>query len=210
MGIALDIRVVELLCGRLCHELISPVAAVNNGVEFLGEDDPEFVKEAMTLIGQSARRAGQRLQFYRFAYGTAGASAVADGSAFDGNELCQGLLEGGKARTTWAEAARGLPAAWQRLACNMVVVASEVLPRGGTIDVRPRRGRGGPGIEVAAEGDSLNVSAELEAVLAEDVAIDALTARTVHGYYTAVLARQLGVRLALAAEGGRRCVLTAG
>ena len=148
MSVTVDFRVLELLCGRLCHELISPVGAINNGVELLDEDDPEFVKEAMTLIGQSARRAGQRLQFYRFAYGTAGGS----GSAVDARELVQGLLEGGKVRCVWPAEASALEPPWQRLALNMLVLAFEMLPRGGTVTIKAAE----HGVEVAAEGDAIN------------------------------------------------------
>src|SRR3954467_11382201 len=70
MSRLIDLRVLELLAARLCHELISPIGAIANGVELLGEDDPEFVRDATALIGQSAKKAGQRLQFYRFAYGS--------------------------------------------------------------------------------------------------------------------------------------------
>src|SRR5215813_6347624 len=74
---AVPMRVLELLTARLCHELSAPIAAINNGVELLtGEDmDPEaspetsFMRDAAALIGDSARRARSRLQFYRFAYG---------------------------------------------------------------------------------------------------------------------------------------------
>ena len=37
MAATIDFRVLELLCGRLCHELVSPVGAINNGVELLDE-----------------------------------------------------------------------------------------------------------------------------------------------------------------------------
>jgi hypothetical protein len=67
----IELRVLELLCARFCHEMVSPVGAIGNGVELLDEDDPDFVREAIALIGQSARTASRRLQFYRFAYGTA-------------------------------------------------------------------------------------------------------------------------------------------
>src|SRR5215470_19568661 len=70
---AVPMRVLELLTARLCHELSAPIAAINNGVELLADDDsdpgPNFSHEAATLIGDSARRAASRLQFYRFAYG---------------------------------------------------------------------------------------------------------------------------------------------
>src|SRR5260370_22571067 len=73
----IDLRVLELLTARLCHELSGPIAAVNNGVELLTEDIPatgpspatSFVHDAVTLVGDSARQAASRLQFYRFAYG---------------------------------------------------------------------------------------------------------------------------------------------
>ena len=76
MSTQIDIRILELLSARLCHELISPVGAINNGVELLGEEDPEFVRDAVTLVGQSAKKAAQRLQFYRFAYGTLGGGSA--------------------------------------------------------------------------------------------------------------------------------------
>jgi histidine phosphotransferase ChpT len=72
-----DMRVLELLTARLCHELSGPITAINNGVELLAEEDPDpglwpgasFIRDAVALVSQSARCAGSRLQFYRFAYG---------------------------------------------------------------------------------------------------------------------------------------------
>jgi histidine phosphotransferase ChpT len=201
MSVDVDFRVLELLCGRLCHELISPVGAINNGVELLDEEDPEFVKEAMSLIGQSARKAGQRLQFYRFAYGTAGGGSV----RIDGSELAAALLDGGKVRCVWAPETARLTPPWQRLACNLLVLAAEALPRGGTVSVRPLEG----GVEIVAEGDTVNVSDELRIALETALPADALTARTVHAYYTARLAEHMGARVALAREQPDRVVLAA-
>ncbi|HUZ72640.1 MAG TPA: histidine phosphotransferase family protein [Stellaceae bacterium] len=206
MSVQVDFPVLELLCGRLCHELVSPVGAIGNGVELLGEDDPEFVKEAVALIGQSARRAAQRLQFYRFAYGTAGTGAHAK---IDGAALAAALLEGGKVQCAWAPETAGLPPAWQRLACNMVALAAETLPRGGAVSVRTVTA-GGEGIEVAAEGDQVAAGDELRNVLDDAFAIAALSTRNVHAYYTARLAQHLGMRLALAHADPHRLVFTAG
>jgi histidine phosphotransferase ChpT len=201
MSVTVDFHVLELLCGRLCHELISPVGAINNGVELLDEDDPEFVKEAMALIAQSARRAGQRLQFYRFAYGTVGAS----GSAVDGRELVQGLLDGGKVRCVWPAEASALAPPWQRLALNILVLALELLPRGGTVTIEPIE----HGVAVAAEGDAINITDDLKSVLAGEVAAEALSARTVHGFFTMRLAEEIGARLALTTSEATRAVLSA-
>ena len=201
-----DLRVLELLAARLCHELISPVGAINNGVELLDEDDPAFVKEAMGLIGQSARKAGQRLQFYRFAYGQSGGGT--SGAAPDARDLAAALLEGGKVRCEWAPEAATLPHGWQRLACNMLVLAAEMLPRGGSISVRALPD-GRDGVEVTATGDPVAIAPELKAALAPGAESQALTSRTVHGYFTARLAARLGATLAVAVPDPGRAVLAA-
>jgi histidine phosphotransferase ChpT len=199
--VEVDFRVLELLCARLCHELISPIGAINNGVELLDEDDPDFVKEALGLIGQSAKRAGQRLQFYRFAYGFAGERAA----AVDAGGLAQGLLEGGKVKCRWDEAG-ALEVGWQRLACNLLVIATELLPRGGSVQVMPA----GRGVDLVTEGEGINASEDLKAILADGLAVDALTARTIHAFFTMRLAQKLGARLALALPAPGRAVLSAG
>lgn len=188
MKVTVDLRVLELLSSRLCHELISPVGAINNGIELMGEDDPEFVKDATKLIANSARSAGNRLNFYRFAYGS--------GRAGTGREVTLGLLEGGKARCDWGEAVSALSVEWQRLACNMVVLAAEALPRGGSIEVAAVAGK--PGLSVKAAGETINLAAEMRAALGGALAIADLTARGVHAYYTARLAEALDARLSVA------------
>lgn len=205
MGDAIEFRVLELINARLCHELVSPIGAINNGVELLDDDDPDFVRDAIQLIGQSARKAGQRLQFYRFAYGT---TATSRGGAGSGRDLAAGLLEGGKVRCDWSAETSALPVEWQRLACNMLVLAVEALPRGGTVAVRPLAAAAA-GVEVTAEGDTVNLVAELRAALDPATAVAELTTRSVHAYFTAHLARQLGAGVALAEEGPQRALFRA-
>ena len=84
---------------------------------------------------------------------------------------------------------------WQRLACNMMVIAAEALPRGGTLQITA--GADGKGIVVNAGSDSVNLTAELRAALIDGAAMNSLTARTVHGYYTARVAETPGARLEL-------------
>jgi histidine phosphotransferase ChpT len=193
MSRLIDLRIMELLAARLCHELISPIGAIANGVELLGEDDPDFVRDATALIGQSAKKAGQRLQFYRFAYGS---SATGEAVGADPRELVAGLLDGGKLRCAWQAEALALPAEWQKLACNMIVLAAEALPRGGTITVTA----GSPvsrHLEVVGVGDAINLTSEARAALALASELGDLSSRTVQGYFTACLAQALGAALAL-------------
>lgn len=204
MSATIELRVLELLSARLCHELVSPVGAINNGVELLGDEDPDFAGDAIKLIGQSARKAAQRLQFYRFAYGTA-ASASTGSTARD---LAAGLLEGGKVRCDWIAEAAALPAEWQRLACNILVLAAEALPRGGTVTVRPLPD-GAAGVEVAAAGEAVNLTPELRAALDPGAPVDQLSSRTVHAYFTAQLAGVLGASLQLVEAEPQRALFRA-
>lgn len=184
----IDLRVLELLCARFCHEMVSPVGAINNGIELLGEDDPDFVRDAITLIGQSARTAARRLQFYRFAYGTAPTA-----TGLKPRDLLLGLLEGGKVTCEWTDAVSALPLDWQRLACNLAVLAAEALPRGGRIVVRGADGDSG--ITVEALGDSAQMNPEVAATLNGAIAVADLTTRTVHGYVTTKFAEQMVARI---------------
>src|SRR5690242_18339954 len=108
MSMLVEMRVVELLNSRLCHELVSPVGAINNGVELLGEEDPDFVRDAIQLIGQSARKASQRLQFYRFAYGTNVSASAGASAPPSGRDLSLGLFEETKVRCDWQAGAATL------------------------------------------------------------------------------------------------------
>jgi histidine phosphotransferase ChpT len=205
MSRLVDLKVLELLAARLCHELISPIGAIANGVELLDEDDPEFVRDATALIGLSAKKAGQRLQFYRFAYGS---SATGEAAVPDPRELIGGLFEGGKLSCAWHADAMRIPAEWQKLACNMVVLVAETLPRGGTINVAvgPPAARR---LEIAGAGEAINVTEELRAAVARKTDLAALTSRSIHGYFTASLGEALGLTLALAEPDPGRVILTA-
>ena len=199
----IDLRVLELLCARFCHELVSPVGAINNGVELLSEDDPDFVRDAIALIGQSARTASKRLQFYRFAYGTSPTSANATPK-----DLLLGLLEGGKITADWAEGLARLPPEWLRVACNLAVTAAETLPRGGKILLRPTAGEA-PGVAVEAAGETVLINPDAVAALGGTVPVADLTSRTIHGYVTAKFAEQLGASAWLKESDGVRAVFVA-
>jgi len=199
----IELRVLELLCARFCHEMVSPVGAVSNGVELLDEDDPDFVREAMALIGQSARTASRRLQFYRFAYGT---TPVAGNMR--PRDLLMGLLEGGKVSAEWGEGVSALSPEWQRIACNLAVIAAESLPRGGRIVVQGAAGGAPAGVAIEALGDPILVNQDMVAALAGTVSPADLTSRTIHGYVTAKFAEQMGATAGLKESGPGKAVFS--
>jgi histidine phosphotransferase ChpT len=205
----LDLRVLELLTARLCHELSGPIAAINNGVELLADEpvfaeggaDRDFVHDALALVGESAARAASRLQFYRFAYGyTHGGSIV--GSLPD--ELAKRFFEKTRIVCEYGESIRVLPLAWQRLACNLLLTGAEVLSRGGNLVLAAA----GDSLDLEATGEFAALSPETSAALLLATPVAALTSRSVQPYFTGLLADMLGCRL-VRTEELRRLRLTA-
>ena len=63
----------SLLCSRLCHDLLSPVGALNNGLELMAdEQDPAMRERCLELLNESARASANKLKFFRLAFGAAG------------------------------------------------------------------------------------------------------------------------------------------
>jgi histidine phosphotransferase ChpT len=190
----IDLRVVELLSARLCHDLIGPVSAIGNGVELLADEEPEFVRDAVALVGDSARKASRILQFYRFAYGFAGGGLT--GPAPD--LLAAELFEDTAIQCDYRAEARALPLDRQKLACAMLVVAGEGLPRGGRLVVSA----GAIGPEVEATGAGPGPLPQVRAALALAVSTAELTSRTIGGYFAGLLGETLGWRLVVADRPG--------
>jgi histidine phosphotransferase ChpT len=198
----IDLRVAELLAGRLCHDLIGPVAAVANGAELLADEDPDFAQDAIALVGESARKANRRLQFFRFAFGFTGAGVTGPPP----HQLAMDLFEDSPLSCEYGESVRALPVEQQKLACNMLATAAEPLARGGRIVISTDR----IGPEVAASSEGSGLSAEIRSALSLAMPIAELSSRTVEAYFTGLLAKRLGFRIVVADQpGGFRVALTA-
>ena len=137
MGPTLEVRVFELLCSRLCHELISPVSAINKGVELLADDPGDMLADITNLIAMSAEQAAGSLKFHRIAYGLGGAEAPAI-SLTEAGVLVDGLIEDGKITLDWPDG-RAPGATIGRVATKVLLntapLALDALPRGGVVSV---------------------------------------------------------------------------
>jgi histidine phosphotransferase ChpT len=197
-----DLRVVELLAARLCHDLIGPVSAIGNGAELLADEEPEFVRDAVALIGDSARKANSRLQFYRFAFGFGGGGIAGPAP----HQLAAEFFAGSGIECRYDAAVQAGPVERQKLACAMLAVAGEALPRGGRLVLTA----GSQGPEIEATGGGPGLSPEARAALALATPAAELTSRTVGGYFAGLLAERLGWRLTVADQpSGFRLVASA-
>ena len=133
---ALDLA--ALLCSRVCHDLISSVGAIVNGIEVLEEDKDEETKTfALDLIKKSAHQASAKLQFCRLAFGAAG-SAGAQIDLGDAEKVARGLFEDNKTTLVWNMPRELLAKNRVKLLLNMVLIAAGAVSRGGTLTVEPR------------------------------------------------------------------------
>jgi histidine phosphotransferase ChpT len=198
---ALDLA--ALLCSRVCHDLISPVGAIVNGLEVLEEDKNEETKTfALDLIKKSAHQASAKLQFCRLAFGAAG-SAGAQIDLGDAEKAARGLLEDGKTTLIW-----NLPRELQaknrvKLLLNMLMIGVGAIPRGGTLTVDPVAGEGGSavaGFAVTASGLNARLTPATTELLAGSAA-QAVDAHAIQPLYAGILARDCGLTLSAAGEG---------
>jgi histidine phosphotransferase ChpT len=199
---ALDLA--ALLCSRVCHDLISPVGAIVNGLEVLDEDKDEETRVfALDLIKKSARQASAKLQFCRLAFGAAG-SAGAQIELGDAEKVARGLIEDGKTTIAWNLPRELVPKNRAKLLLNMLLVGGGAIPRGGTLTVDPA----GLGYRVTAAGLNARVTPATAELLGGSPA-HPVDAHAIQPLYTGILARDCGLTVSAAAE-GEAVVLTAG
>jgi histidine phosphotransferase ChpT len=146
----------SLLCSRLCHDLMSPVGALNNGIELLAdEQDPDMREKCMELLAESARASANKLKFFRLAFGAGGGF----GERIDTREA-QTALEGlfGPERRIelgWVVADDKLPKGAVKLLLNLAMIAGDALVRGGRLDVGAESNAEGIELVIRAEGPRL-------------------------------------------------------
>ncbi len=194
--VMIDLRVLELLASRLCHELVGPVGAVSNGMELLSDQEFGMADDALELATKSAAQAGCVLQYYRMAYGSAGDHQGGDLTLF--RSLAEALMTHMKCELQWSDPMPGdeVPKACGKILLNLIVLAEESLPRGGVITTMLARQGDGFEISVGAKGTDAALREQTEAAMSPEVAADSLTARNVHGHFTALLVQRYGGRLA--------------
>lgn len=202
MAVTLEpLDLAALLCSRVCHDLISPAGAIVNGLEVLEESKDEETKTfALTLIKKSARTATARLQFCRIAFGAAG-SITAQVDTGDAEQVARGFIEDEKVKLTWNLPRALLPKNRVKLLLNMLVVAGNAIPRGGTLTLDPVGAGESVTFRITAAGLNARVPPAIPGLLAGGSTGDTIDAHAIQPFYTGLLARACGLTATIAAEG---------
>ncbi len=195
-----SLELAALLCSRVCHDLISPVGAIVNGLEVLDDNPkPEDREFALDLIRKSAKTASARLQFCRLAFGAAG-SPGAQIDLGDAQTMARGHLEDGKTTIAWNLPRLLLPKNRVKLLLNMMVIAQQTIPRGGVLTVDPIGEGDGIGFRITASGLNARVPQNIADLLGARQG-GSVDAHAVQPYYTRLLAQACGLNVVLAPEG---------
>ena len=197
-----DLDLAALVSSRICHDVINPVAAIVNGLEMLGEEPDEAMREAaMDLIRKSAAQASAKLQFARLAFGAAG-SAGAEIDLRDAEKVARDFVRWtGKHQVNWTGPATTLPKNKVKLLLNLVALGVVALPRGGTIDVEIGGTPPAVSLLVKATGDPARLSDQVRSLLsgADGATVDT---HSIQPYYAKRVAAASGMVVTAEARDG--------
>lgn len=205
---ARELATAALLSSRLCHDLISPVGALANGLEVLAEEtDAEMRGFAMDLINSSAQAASVKLQFARFAYGAGGGIGDAIDTV-EAEKVVRAYLETTKAELIWKAPALAAPKDAVKLLLNFILIGLDAIPYGGTIEASLDEEPDALQIIVSAKGKKAKVSDLTRALLTEGPVEDPLNPRSIQAYYAALITRALSLKINLS-EGDEQIAICA-
>jgi histidine phosphotransferase ChpT len=190
------IDLASLLSSRICHDLISPVGALSNGIEILAEEcDDEMRDQTIALLAHSVNEATGRLQLLRLAFG--GSSSLGGVvSVGDGEHAIREYLGATKVALDWRMQLDALPKSAMKLLMNMALVASEAIIRAGTLTVQAVPSESGVQLAATASGERILVSDDIAAILDGSASEDSIDAKSVPAVLAIMLADELGGRVA--------------
>jgi len=190
-----------LLCSKVCHDIISPVGAITNGLELMDEDIDGSMREmAMELVQKSATQASAKLKFARIAFGAAG-SAGAEIDTGDAEEVAQGYIAAEKPELEWKITRQYLPKNQVKLVLNLLMLAMNCIPQGGRIVISMQGDRENPAFTLVCSGHKARVSDKISEMVRGIPHETPVDAHTVQPYYAGLLARLSGLKVEMKMQG---------
>lgn len=188
-----NVELIALIASRICHDLVSPIGAIANGIEILGEEagDREIREQALDLIAGSALQASRRLSFCRLALGAGGGPAAMLDTA-DVVRTASELLDGGRVSLDWRESPPSLPRNIVKVTLLYILAGADCLARGGRLSVAANPSEEKWLIRVSANGDRLTIHPALPAAIAGTLELSEIDAKLAPTVYAGHLARERG------------------
>jgi histidine phosphotransferase ChpT len=197
-----SIEFASLLCSRLCHDLLSPVGALNNGLELMADEtDPDMRERCLELLSESARTSANKLKFFRLAFGSAGGFGDAV-PPHEARVAIEGMFStAGRVKVGWMVEEQLLDKLAAKILLNLALIAGDALVRGGQLDIGAETRPGVTEIVVRAEGPKLVLDPDLRAALAGTLPIEGLASRTAAAWMIRQLVLEAKGEIALSPPG---------
>ncbi|MBL4803009.1 MAG: hypothetical protein JKY45_14085 [Emcibacter sp.] len=190
-----DIEFSALLCSRLCHDLISPVGAIANGLEILGDEDDEVMRaEVMKLLAHSAEATSAKLKFFRLSFGSAGGFGEKV-PLREAEDAIRGLYDSGNIELSWQSDVGGMDKDAMKLMLNMVLLAGESLIRGGKLLIEIKEEAPATNVSITVHGDKVIFQDAIRMALVGEIAEDQIEAKSAPAFLAANVARKLGSKV---------------
>lgn len=195
-----DINLTAFMSSKICHDLVGPVGAINNGLELLEEEtDEETRAYAYEVIINSAQAAWTRLEFARLAFGASSGlgSSVDIGHA---EKVARGFVEEGKHKLHWnAEQGLTLDKGYARLLMMMIAISIPAVPGGGHISVSVSGTAERPTFEIRCRGRAARIPERVDEIVSGRSA-EGIDPRSVLPYYAGRLATELDMEISVRKE----------
>ena len=190
-----DIEFSALLCSRLCHDLISPVGAIANGIEILNDEDDELMRlEVMKLLEKSAEGTANRLKFYRLSFGSGGGFGEKV-PLTEAENAIRGLFGSGSINLVWQSDVAVMDKDAMKLMLNLVLIAGESLIRGGKLLIEIKDQSPATQVSVTVHGDKVIFQDSIRMALLGQLSEDEVEAKSAPAYLAENVAKKLGSKI---------------
>lgn len=189
-----------MLCARICHDLISPVGALGTAIEILDDEgNVDMHDDALALVRTSSRQASAKLKFLRIAFGAAGSAPGVIPTA-EVIKLSNDMFADSKPDLVWNIDSDGIDKNRARILMNLVMLAIQAAPRGGTVTVSRHDQGEGANFVTVSEGPKVRLDAAVAKAIAGKVPEDGFDGRSIQPLYANLLARDIGGTIGASAD----------
>ena len=201
----IDLKILQMICSRLCHDLVGLSSGINAGLELLA-DDQDIGGESFNLSKTSADQIAHRLAFFRVAFGLAEGRNGAL-TNFEAKNLCSHFINKQKTAIKWFDLLgdkydQSVSQINLKVLLNLVFIAERCLPRGGEILAYYSKTAGGSGIAIEAIGESAFLSEKNLAALSKDCCAEDLDPTNVPIYLSRCIIEDKGGTLNVELKNG--------
>jgi histidine phosphotransferase ChpT len=206
------LRLAQLLCSRICHDLITPVGAINNGFELLGSNFENIDQEMSYLVQKSAQNAAQRLMMFRAGFSYGGQNLL---SSFEKTEqLLRTFLTSHGIQFIWIDRNNAQTLVnpndqphWGRILVNLISIIIEVAPKGGELSLSFSDSNGHLSAHVSLKGNLVELKPAIGLALEGALAEQDVTAQSIQSYLTFILMEAVSLQLKLVESNSQNIVL---